>query len=132
MEILAVIAFILFIFIPLMFFVYSKSAEIDHNSVVLAEEYLLSEISRSSSIIAISGNGSAIKKSLIVPITVESISIDRVNEVSFIVITDRFGNQLTDRIFGNVYFSHSGDLRKGEVVFLFEKMPDGRVKISQI
>ncbi len=100
-EILSIVGFVLFLFIPLILISLSKANEIEWNSVMEKETHVLREMTTSAESVFTSSDETSIKRNIFFPDSVTGLYADYIEDVSgfhgsYIVIEDKYGNQISD------------------------------------
>ena len=136
-EILSIVGFVLFLFIPLILVSLSKANEIEWNSVMEKETYVLRELTTSAESVFTSSDGTSIKKTIFFPDSVVSLRSETLESGSdfygsYLILEDKYGNQITDytpaRIEVDANLNPGTNSLAGYQKIIIEKKNDGGVE----
>ncbi len=101
-ELLAIISFILTIFIPIIFYSYTKSAEFKQASTDMYASLIANNLASLVSSVYYSGEGSLVKTTLNIPVGVKNITYNPKESTSEIVVTLDDGSQIVSIAEGQI------------------------------
>lgn len=95
MELMIIIGFIVLIFIPLIVFVYYKSAAINSDVDGLQAHLLSTKLAYAANSLGSMGSGSALKMEFSLPATISTLEFRRVGDGGEVIITKPDGSQIS-------------------------------------